>query len=407
MVGVKYGESRMSFRLVSEHWGTELENALRRDRSELRIVSPFIKHRALQRLLAHRPEHVRVVTRFDLNDFASCVSDVDALRTLLECRAAVRGVRALHAKLYVFGDSVAVVTSANLTVAGLDTNPEFGTVTEDPAAVRCCRAYFDELWHRARDDLRLAQVDRWSADLARYLATGAGRAGSRSLPDHGVDAGQPAPSRVLTPSVFTDADRAIVKFHGRGDARAKPSRTTIQEVAGSGCHWAVCYPHYKRPTSLREGTTVFIACLTAEEARSRVFGRAVGIAYQGHRDVATPADIERRPWKAEYPHYIRVHHAEFVAGELRDAVSLEDMMEDLGTDAFVTTQERANRGETDINVRLSVRRQAYARLTPQGRDWLNERLEAAFDTHGKIPRSTLSALDWPDLPEDLAAPEVS
>ena len=211
----------MSFRLVSEGWGTELENALRRDRSELRIVSPFIKHPALQRLLALRPERIRVVTRFDLEGFARSVSDVAALRTLLESGASVRGLRALHAKLYIFGDNVAVVTSANLTVAGLDTNPEFGIVTEDPAAVRRCRDYFDDLWHRARDDLRLDEVDRWTADLARYLATGADRAGSRFLPDYGVDVVRPAPSRVLAPSVFTDAEHATVKFHGRGEGKTE------------------------------------------------------------------------------------------------------------------------------------------------------------------------------------------
>ena len=149
----------MSFRLVSDGWGAEFENALRRDPGELRIVSPFIKRRALQRLLAFRPDGVCVVTRFDLEEFAKGVSDVAALRALLECGATIRGLRALHAKLYVFGDTVAVVTSANLTVSGLDRNPEFGMVTEDPAAIRSCLDYFDELWHRARDDLRIDQVE--------------------------------------------------------------------------------------------------------------------------------------------------------------------------------------------------------------------------------------------------------
>lgn len=35
------------------------------------------------------------------------------------------------------------------------------------------------------------------------------------------------------------------------------------------------------------------------------------------------------------------------------------------------------------------------------------RLEAAFDAHGRIPRSTLSALDWPDLPYGSAVPGVT
>ena len=143
---------------------------------------------------------------------------------------------------------------------------------------------------------------------------------------------------------------------------------------------------------------MFIARLTDDEARSRIFGRAVGMAYQENRDVATPVEIEHRPWKAEFPHHTRAHHAEFVAGTLRNGVSLEHLMDDLGTDAFVTTQEPAAQGVTNIHPRLSVRQQAQVRLTRQPRDWLNARLEAAFDAHGEIPSTTLEALDWPTLP---------
>ena len=145
---------------------------------------------------------------------------------------------------------------------------------------------------------------------------------------------------------------------------------------------------------------MFIARLTAESGRSRVFGRAVGTAYVDDRDDATPADIERRRWKADFPHYIRVHDAEFVAGTLKNGVSLEDMMEALGTDSFVTTQQRAAQGETNINVRLSVRQQPAVRLTHQAQNWLNERLQVAFDRYGTIPQSTIGALDWPEFPPD-------
>ena len=320
------------------------------------------------------------------------------LRTLLESGAAVRGLRALHAKLYVFGDSVAIVTSANLTVSGLDSNPEFGLVTEDPAAIRSCLDHFEALWHRARDDLRIDQVEQWTGELDRHLASGAGRAGTRSLPDYGVDAGLPEPSRTLVSSRFSEAEHAIVKFHGEGHDRAPLSNSTLEELEGSGCHWAVCYPRNRRPRSLQDGTIVFIACLTEESGRSRIFGRAVGTAYVDERDDATPADIQRRSWKAAYPHYIRVDDAEFVAGTLENGVSLEDMMQALGTDSFVTTQQRAQAGETDINVRLSLRQHPHVRLARQAQRWLNGRLQAAFDTHGTIPKRTIRDLDWPELP---------
>ena len=49
---------------------------------------------------------------------------------LLDAGARVRGIRKLHAKLYLFGASRAVITSANLTKSALDSNHEFGLVAK-------------------------------------------------------------------------------------------------------------------------------------------------------------------------------------------------------------------------------------------------------------------------------------
>ena len=43
----------MTVRLVDAGWGTELTAALRADRSEFRVVCPFIKAGALDGLLSH------------------------------------------------------------------------------------------------------------------------------------------------------------------------------------------------------------------------------------------------------------------------------------------------------------------------------------------------------------------
>ena len=66
----------MTARLVDAGWGTELTAALRADSSEFRVVRPFIKTGALDRLLSLNPGSVQVVTRFNLVDFAEGVSDV-------------------------------------------------------------------------------------------------------------------------------------------------------------------------------------------------------------------------------------------------------------------------------------------------------------------------------------------
>ena len=60
----------MTVQMVDGRWGKEFTKALQDDSSELRIVCPFIKVGALQRLLCHYPSGVQVITRFNLADFA-------------------------------------------------------------------------------------------------------------------------------------------------------------------------------------------------------------------------------------------------------------------------------------------------------------------------------------------------
>jgi len=120
------------------------------DNLNVRIVCPFIKKRAAERLLKRgRPKLLQVITRFNQLEFSVGVSDIAALRLLLESGAEIRGVRNLHAKLYVFGASRVILTSANLTEAGLLRNHELGVVSNDLQIGAHCLEYFDNLWRRA------------------------------------------------------------------------------------------------------------------------------------------------------------------------------------------------------------------------------------------------------------------
>jgi hypothetical protein len=60
----------MNLWLVDWGWGMEVAAALRSDTTVLRIISPFVKLRALERLLAQSPQSIQVITRYNLDDFA-------------------------------------------------------------------------------------------------------------------------------------------------------------------------------------------------------------------------------------------------------------------------------------------------------------------------------------------------
>lgn len=394
----------MTMQLVDGGWSKEFTEAVQADSSELRIVCPFIKASSLQRLLRHHPGRVQVITRFNLADFADGVSDVTALRRLLEGGARVRGVRNLHAKLYLFGESRAIITSCNLTEAALSQNRELGMVIQDWRIVKKCLAYFDKLWRLGGNDLLLEQVDAWDKTVTDHWLRGGRPHETGGLKDFGVDTGIEDVPFAKAPIAVADASQAFVKLLGTSKSRVPLSYPTIDEINRGGCHWAACYPANKRPTGVRDGAVIFMGRLSSDPNDIRVIGRAIGMAYRPVRDDATPADIELRPWREQWSRYIRVHNAEFVDGTIANGVSLNELMDALKDDSFASTQRNAARGEGNTNPRRAYIQQPAVELSPEGLSWLGDRLEAAFEAHGKVPRDSLEELDWPDSADSTPSP---
>ena len=77
-----------------------------------------------------------LITRTDLRDFAVGSSNLDTLCALANKGVTVRSLSGLHAKMYVFDDSAALVTSANATNSGMRNNLECGLGTEDQRIVK-------------------------------------------------------------------------------------------------------------------------------------------------------------------------------------------------------------------------------------------------------------------------------
>jgi PLD-like domain len=385
----------MATRLVDRAWRTELLEGRRRYSDALRVVCPFIKASPLNELLeVARSEPLEVVTRFNLADFGRGVSDIAALRTVLMAGGRVKGVRSLHAKLFLFGDRLAVVTSANLTRQGLDANHEFGCLSDDRSFVVACRAYFDRLWNEAGPALTLEQLDEWDAEVTQFLEAGGRPDREAQLPDHGALVGLRV--ALLDPGWPAESGHAFVKFFGRTDDRRSWDYDTFAEVRRAGCHWACTYPRDKRPRQVADGDTMFMGRLVKEPNDTLIFGRGIGLAYVDRLDDATPEEIADREWKARWPHYIRVHHAEFVAGHLANGVPLSELLNALGTDALASTQRNRSRGIGNLDPRAALMQKPAAMLSAAAFSWLGARLEAAFEASGRVTNEELATLDWPE-----------
>lgn len=97
----------------------------------------------------------RDFSRFPPSRAATQITAIDAWLQHPDVEVRRYTQKFLHGKAYMFGDAVdaraALVTSANLTAAGLFANLELGLVQYDPPVAATAVAWFDGLWGQAID----------------------------------------------------------------------------------------------------------------------------------------------------------------------------------------------------------------------------------------------------------------
>lgn len=389
--------AKLGFRLIDRDWKGQLQLASRLQTDEILIVAPFIKYRIVKWLTAGK-KRIRVLTRFSLADFAEGVSDLSAVRHLLNMGAEVRGIRNLHAKLYVFGSLRGIVTSANLTEAALTRNHELGFITDDSDVIRSCRGYFDHLWQLAGSQVRLLTIptlEQWENQIR--LAVGRQEPYLPGLRDYGADLGlMPDPPKpTFEPAVSAPA---FVKFFGTSDERDDRMTPTIEEVEESESHWSLSYPKGKRPRQVPTRAVMFIGHMVHSPNDTLIYGRATAYEHQPGRDDASAADIKRQAWKSKWSTFLRVRDPEFIAGTLSNGISLSEMMRELGPRSFLSTETNQRAGVGNTDPRIALRSKAHMPLTQTAAEWLNSKFYQAIAEHGRIPISELEKLYWPELP---------
>ncbi|MEI8121957.1 MAG: phospholipase D-like domain-containing protein [bacterium] len=369
-------------------WEEPFRDAMQAVKQEMLIISPFIQKRVVERLLQRRRIGIRVITRFNLRDFYKGVSDPDALESLVQRGAAIKGVRNLHAKVYVFDGIKAFVTSANLTNAALGRNHEFGLTTDNAELVASTVNYFETMWKGAGSCVTSQTLAEWAKRIWREKQKGGGET-EPALPDFGADLGIGADANVVEePFPYADAPQFFVKFFGESNNRAPMDLAVLEELRRSGSHWACTYPKGKRPRQAKDGAVMFMGRLVEGED-TRIYGRAIGRAHQEGKDDATEGDIQLRKWKARWPHYIRVRGAEFVGGTLAAGVSLTELMNHFGAKSFASTARNLAAGVGNTDPRHAYRQQAAVELTPEAARWLNSKLSIAMEAHGRIGAESL------------------
>jgi hypothetical protein len=141
-----------------------LHDLVKKTEGTIRIASAYVTDTAI--LSNIKKQDVRLLTYLSPMDIIAGSSSLASLAVLIkagvQCRCVASGPR-LHAKVYIFGDESAIITSANLTRKALDENIEVGIHLSGDAA-RELILWFDKLWKNRADELDLAILAEWQRE---------------------------------------------------------------------------------------------------------------------------------------------------------------------------------------------------------------------------------------------------
>ena len=129
--------------IIKTPWKDKFLELASKSQKSIKITSPFIKNNICEDMLNITKEGVNIdlITSYKIFNIYSGSLDLDGLEKILNHNGIIRNYSKLHAKIYLFDDKKAVITSGNLTNGGLLNNFEYGVYFDDVENIK--RVIFD------------------------------------------------------------------------------------------------------------------------------------------------------------------------------------------------------------------------------------------------------------------------
>jgi HKD family nuclease len=342
------------------------------------IISPFVTRNIVDHLLKKRSEKIKLITRYNLNDFRSKISSLSALKKLVEEGAEIKGIKNLHSKVYLFDNKSIIIGSANFTSGGFFNNYEYGIKTTDNDTIIQTVAYFESLWNIGNEILTLPKIEEWEKEIEQSKVIFK----NDELSDYGKIASIQGSSN----------KKYFIKLFGKNDFRVSLDYTAKEEIIRSHCHWALTFSGKKgRPRKYNDGDIVYMASMLYGTDYA-IFGKGIALKHIDKRDVASETDIDEIDWKKYWPIYIRVKNTCFIDSSMGNCPKMSELINSLKYDSFDKTQSRHLNGEEDLNVWASLRQQADVQLSELAAEWLENKFQEAKMKFGTIPQEYINNL---------------
>jgi len=159
----------ITYKLIGEKWGAFFLTQLKKS-SDIKIISPFIAGNIDNLLVKNlQGKSLKIISRFNLKDILAKSIDINIIEKFVNSKNVDAKMLSekLHSKVYLYDDKSVLITSANLTSSGINSNYEYGLFTDDPTIVNQSVKYFKRLWNIS-DIIDTSTINTARKDLNTY-----------------------------------------------------------------------------------------------------------------------------------------------------------------------------------------------------------------------------------------------
>lgn len=364
--------------------------------NKLEIISPFITEDITHFILNYLSgKNIKVITRYDLRDFYSGVSNLEAIKLFYKSGTKISGVCRLHSKLYIFDSRSAIITSSNFTRGGMLSNMEFGLLINDTKIIKDCKKYFNKLWRKADNELTFKRIKEWESKLKKAKTKKVKVNDNSGLGDEGQDCFDKNESKNELKSIrkatgykkpqasIKSSERYFIKYIGATEGRRELFTKIKNEIEESECNERIYYSYH--PRQISDGDIIYFGRMTMNPNDYAIMGRGVGLRHSRKNDKVAGIETKSKRWKKKYKYFNRIQAAEFINGNLRDCILLtRDIIPKFEHRTLVSTLKRWEKGERKIVVSRSLMQKQFVEITPEVANWLDKQLEKQMQLKGKI-----------------------
>lgn len=410
--------------VTDEHYDT-ITALFEETQDEIKIVSPFLSKKTAELLCnaANKGINCSFITRFYLQDFLDGSNTLDGLQLMLDAGVKLYALVGLHTKLYLFDLDNAIVGSANFTESGLVRNIELSIRLKQEAAIDSLHEYYDDIVTKvccAEDGVITQEMlddyktryqkqkeSKSKLDGGKHIVTTVRGAAldrkARLIKEDVNEAFKEIDSNVaerLTDSVYSalggetavvshkSLRNIILKFSASAKNRSdgnKPMDMHAFDDDGKALYISnFSEARLKSAKTVEEGDETFF-CVHSYDKNGKecplIVGKGFFRAFNVNNDARKKAWINQYNWLEEYPIYCVISEARIIDAPVNCGIPLREVTESLGYKTYMHTRDNPEKYPKE-RVSKAHGQQAMLALSPEAKDYIDERLDALGKQYG-------------------------